>query len=85
VERQYIGVDLHSAFFQACALTEGGERTWEERFPRTDEGLSAFRARCTSRTAVAVEASTPTWHRPDGFVRAGELSDKRRSSWLSLA
>ena len=68
MERQYIGVDLHSAFFQACAVTETGERTWEDRFPRTDEGLSAFRARCTSRTAVAVEASTPTWHFVDAIT-----------------
>lgn len=59
---QYIGVDLHKAFFQACAVTPEGTRTWEDRFPRTVEGLAAFRARCAPTTAVAIEASTPTWH-----------------------
>jgi transposase len=66
----YIGVDLHQAFFQACAVTSAGDRLWEERFPRTDGGLAAFRARCGDRTAVAVEASTPTWHFADAIVDA---------------
>ena len=59
---QYIGVDLHKVFFQACAVTAVGERRWEDRFPRTPAGLAAFCARCDGETAVAVEASTPTWH-----------------------
>jgi transposase len=63
----YIGVDLHKAFFQACAVTADGERRWEDRFPCTPEGLAAFRARCTPQTAVAVEASTPTWHFADAI------------------
>lgn len=66
----YIGVDLHQAFFQACALRADGARLWEDRFPRSTEGLAAFRARCDARTAVAVEASTPTWHFADA-VQAG--------------
>jgi transposase len=64
----YIGVDLHKVFFQACAITGSGERLWEERFPRSDEGMAAFLARCEARTAVAVEASTPTWHFADAIV-----------------
>jgi transposase len=67
---QYIGIDLHKAFFQACAVTTSGERLWEGRFPRTPAGLEALRARCTLRSAVAVEASTPTWHFADGLVDA---------------
>ena len=59
---QYIGVDLHKAFFQACALNRTGERLWEARFPRTPEDTRAFVARCTAQTAVAVEATTPTWN-----------------------
>jgi transposase len=59
---QYIGVDLHKAFFQACALTGRGERRWEDRYPRTPDGVTAFLTRCTATTAVAVEATTPTWH-----------------------
>jgi hypothetical protein len=38
--QEYIGVDLHKAFFRACAMTPTGERTWEGRFPRTAEGLA---------------------------------------------
>jgi transposase len=65
---------LHKAFFQACAVTPTGERLWEGRFPRTPTGLEALAARCTRRTALAVEASTPTWHFADGIVAAvGDL------------
>jgi transposase len=71
---QYIGIDLHKAFFQACAVTATGERLWEGRFPRTAAGLTALTARCTARSALAVEASTPTWHFADGVAPAvGDL------------
>ena len=70
----YIGVDLHKAFFQACAVTTSGARAWEDRFPRTPEGIAGLIARCDQRTAVAVEASTPTWHFADAIVpHVGEL------------
>lgn len=70
----YIGVDLHKAFFQVCAVTANGERLWEDRFPRSEEGIAAFVARCTPQTAIAVEASTPTWHFADAIVaHVGEL------------
>ena len=59
---QYIGVDLHKSSFQACAMTPRGERLWEARFARTPDGIQACVARCTPRSAVAVEATTPTWH-----------------------
>lgn len=72
--KHYIGVDLHQAFFQACAVTSSGERVWESRFPRTPEGVAAFIARSDHETAVAVEASTPTWHFADAIRdRVGEL------------
>jgi transposase len=67
---QYIGIDLHKAFFQACAVTPTGERLWEGRFPRTAEGLDALTTRCTPHSALAVEASTPTWHFADAVVSA---------------
>jgi len=71
---QYIGIDLHKAFFQACAVSPAGDRLWEGRFPRTAAGVDALTARCTPGTALAVEASTPTWHFADGVVsRVGEL------------
>jgi transposase len=62
VEQLYIGVDLHSRFFQACAVTATGARQWEERFLRTEAGVRDFRAKCTREAALAVEASGPTWH-----------------------
>src|SRR5687767_3535472 len=71
----YIGVDLHKAFFQACAVSTTGARVWEDRFPRTPEGIAALIARCDQRTAVAVEASTPTWHFADAL--AGAVGDLR--------
>lgn len=61
----YIGVDWHQACFQACAVTATGDRAWEGRFPRTEAGIAALLAQCSRRTAVAVEASTPTWHFAD--------------------
>lgn len=66
----YIGVDLHKAFFQACAVTPAGTRLWEDRFPRTDDGIAAFRARCRGMSALAVEASTPTWPFADAVADA---------------
>jgi len=70
----YIGVDLHQAFFQACAVDQTGARLWEDRFPRNAEGIAAFVARCATSSAVAVEASTPTWHFADAIVaHVGEL------------
>jgi transposase len=65
---QYIGIDLHKAFFQVAAMTRTGERTWEGRYPRTPEGLEAFRARCSRQSALAVEATTPTWSFVDQIV-----------------
>lgn len=74
MEKQYIGVDLHQAFFQACAVTPSGERVWEGRFPRTEAGIAAFLARLEAQTAVAVEASTPTFHFADAITaRVGDL------------
>ena len=67
---QYIGIDLHKAFFQACAVAPDGARLWEARFPRTSDGLTALTARCTPGTALAVEASTPTWHFADAVAPA---------------
>jgi transposase len=70
----YIGVDLHQAFFQVCAVDQSGARLWEDRFPRDEAGIAAFVARCAASSAVAVEASTPTWHFADAIVpHVGEL------------
>lgn len=70
MSEHYIGIDLHQAFFQACAVDGTGARAWEDRFPRTDAGIQALLARCAPQTVVAVEASTPTWHFADA-LRAG--------------
>src|SRR4029453_11616332 len=71
----YIGIDLHQAFFQACAVTVTGDRGWEDRFPRTDAGIAALLARWNRGTAGAVEASTPTWHFADAVC--GSVGDLR--------
>lgn len=71
MERHYIGVDLHKAFFQACALSATGVRAWEDRFPRTPEGLRVFADRCHGDTHIAVEATGPTWHFVDALQPTG--------------
>lgn len=59
---EYIGIDLHKAFFQACAVTATGTRSWESRYRRTPEGIARFIARGVGAgDAIAVEATGPTW------------------------
>src|SRR5688500_18115717 len=72
MDREYIGIDLHKAFFQACAVTPSGERRWERRFPRTTDGLARFVARGIGpQSAIAVEASGPTWAFVDALAPTG--------------
>jgi transposase len=68
VEQEYIGIDLHKAFFQGCALSKTGERVWEQRWPTTDAGISGLLARCGAQSRLAVEASSPTWAFVDRVV-----------------
>ena len=58
---QYIGVDLHKSFIQACAVDWLGERCWEGRFETTASGLEAFVRQVPATGHVVVEASGPTW------------------------
>src|SRR5919201_6388125 len=71
MEPNYIGVDLHKAFFQACALTATGARLWEARFPRTEGGVAVFGARSCTATPIAVEATGPTWSFVDALQPTG--------------
>jgi transposase len=71
MERQYIGVDLHKATFQACAVRQDGSRIWEAQVARTAEGLAAFAARDVQHGQVAVEATGPTWAFVDALHRLG--------------
>lgn len=71
MEQQYIGVDLHKAFFQACAVRGDGTRLWEGRFDRTPAGIAAFGARGVVAASVAVEASAPTWPFVDALHTLG--------------
>src|SRR5687767_8040822 len=68
VEREYIGIDLHKAFFQACAVTSTAERHWEQRWPTTEAGIAALLTRCGRQSQIAVEASSPTWAFVDRIV-----------------
>jgi transposase len=72
MEREYIGVDLHKAFFQACTVAATGERRWEGRFPRTRDGIARLVARGVgAQTMIAVEASGPTWAFVDALMPTG--------------
>src|SRR4029453_7728158 len=83
MEREYIGVDLHKVFFQACLVSATGERRWEDRFPRTGDGLARFIARGVGpHQAIAVEASGPTWAFVDALTPTGAticVVDPRRT------
>jgi transposase len=82
VEREYIGIDLHKAFFQACAITSTAERRWEERWPTSDAGIAALLTRCGDHSSLAVEASSPTWAFVDrivGHVGAVHVVDTRKT------
>ena len=68
---EYIGIDLHKAFFQVCAVTPSGDRRWEARFARTAEGFAQFLPRVSAATALAVEASGPTWAFVDTVTATG--------------
>ena len=61
MEPKYIGIDLHKAFFQVCEVDAQGTRVWEAKIPRTDGGMTLFRAHCSAATSIAVEAMGPTW------------------------
>jgi transposase len=68
VEREYLGIDLHKAFFQVCAVTSTGERQWEQRWPTSDDGIAGLLTRCGAQSRIAVEASSPTWAFVDRIV-----------------
>ena len=54
-------------------MNPAGDRLWEGRFPRTAAGIEALLARCPVPTAIAIEASTPTWHFADAL--RGRVAD----------
>lgn len=68
MEPEYIGIDLHQAFFQVCAITSTAEQRWEQRWPTTEGGIAALLTRCGRHSRVAVEASSPTWAFVDRIV-----------------
>lgn len=75
MEPAYIGIDLHKAFFQGCAVNAWGERQWEQRWPTTDAGIAGLLTRCDGSSRVAVEASSPTWAFVDRIVdRVGTVT-----------
>jgi transposase len=71
MEREYIGVDLHKVFFQACAVNAVGDRQWERRFRRTVAGITEFLERCGPGRDIAVEACGPTWSFVDAVQPSG--------------
>lgn len=80
----YIGVDLHKAFFQACAVDALGMRCWEDRFATTAAGVAAFVARTPAEVMVGVEASGPTWNFVDqlqGHFTRVVVVDAAKTRW----
>jgi transposase len=79
---EYIGIDLHKAFFQACCVRADGTRVWEARFTNDSDGIAAFLARCAAATTVAIEASSPSWafmDRLSGQVAQVQVIDPRKT------
>lgn len=68
---QYIGVDLHKAFFQVCAMDAAGTVLWEGRYARDPAGWEVFLPQVSPEARLAVEATTPTWHFVDAIQAAG--------------
>jgi transposase len=82
VERAYIGIDLHKAFFQACAIGATGERQWEQRWPTSEAGIAGLLERCGADAHLAVEASSPTWAFVDRVIEhvgAIQVVDTRKT------
>ena len=71
MEREYIGIDLHKQFCPVCAVDVRGGRRWEGRFPRSASGMAALQARCSATSAIAVEATGPTWTFVDALAPTG--------------
>ena len=53
MEREYIGLDLHKVFFQACAVDPSGIRQWEGRFPQNGRSLRRNPGGCNPRVWVS--------------------------------
>ena len=68
MEREYIGIDLHKAFFQGCAVDWTGARRWEHRWPTSEAGIADLLTQCGAQSWIAVEASSPTWAFVDRIV-----------------
>jgi hypothetical protein len=43
---EYIGIDLHQGFFQACAVRGDGTRIWDGRYPNDEDGVAVLLTRC---------------------------------------
>jgi transposase len=65
---QYIGIDLHKVFFQVCVVGADGTRRWEGRLPTSAEGIRTLAAHDIGGSALAVEATGPTWTFVDGVA-----------------
>lgn len=82
MELEYLGIDLHKAFFHVCAMRPTGERLWEQRWPTTDAGVAGLITRCGPHSRLAVEASTPTWafvDRLTPYVGCVQVVDPRKT------
>jgi transposase len=79
---EYIGIDLHKAFFQACAVDAEGRRQWEARWPTSGEGIAALVTRCGDDSRLVIEASGATWSFADRLIGPGrhvQVIDARKT------
>jgi hypothetical protein len=61
MEREYIGVDLHKVFFQACAVDPSGIRQWEGRFPQNGCFFASHSRRPLSSRMRLAAQDRRTW------------------------
>jgi len=57
IKKYFVGIDLHSAKFNCCFLTDSNEKT-ESEFPVSSEGIQNFLKYAGKQSIVMVEAST---------------------------
>jgi hypothetical protein len=80
MEREYIGVDLHKGFFQACAVDPSGIRQWEGRFPRTAASLRRIPGGCDPRVCVSrlrIDA-----HGSDRLIKTRQAQSRQKNEHL---
>jgi transposase len=59
--KRFIGLDVHKAVVEACAINEEGKILFRDRFGCTRDAILTFAAKLTSADSVALEVTTNAW------------------------